>query len=165
MEIVTTVLPVPNYDIYALPLRVIVADVLVSLAGHVSVKIFLGEYWTGATSDFQNARNRVWTLATLGYFGPPIAEPGMLVQKELNDPRIDLFWKQAEEGVERLLVQHAAEVEAITKALLEKGDLNGKECLEIINSVTSQNGKVTAELPPRPDAHITAGDESALQVP
>ena len=41
------VLPVSNYDIYALPLRTFVADILVSMAGHVSAKLFLGEYWTG----------------------------------------------------------------------------------------------------------------------
>jgi len=53
------VLPVPNYDIYALPLHTLVADILVSLAVHMVVKLFLGEYWTGATSDFQSIRSRI----------------------------------------------------------------------------------------------------------
>ena len=123
------VLPVPNYDIYALPLRVIVADVLVSLAGHVAVKVFLGEYWTGATSDFQNVRNRVWTLASLGYFGPPMADPVQLLQREMKNSTVEQFWRQAEESVEQLLVQHRVEVEAVTRELLRKGDLSGKECL------------------------------------
>jgi cell division protease FtsH len=126
------VLPVPNYDIYALPLRTLVADILVSLAGHVSVKVFLGEYWTGATSDFQNARARLWTLASLGYFGPPVGEPNLMLQKNGGSAPVELFWEQAEEQVERLLRQHSAEVEAVTKALLARGDLNGKECLEIM---------------------------------
>jgi cell division protease FtsH len=34
------VLPVPNYDVFALPLKTLVADIMVSLAGHVSVKVF-----------------------------------------------------------------------------------------------------------------------------
>jgi cell division protease FtsH len=126
------VLPVPNYDIYALPLRTLVADILVSLAGHVSVKVFLGEYWTGATSDFQNARARLWTLASLGYFGPPVSDPNLVLQRNGGNAPVELFWEQAEEQLERLLRQHSAEVEAVTKALLARGDLNGKECLEIM---------------------------------
>ena len=161
------VLPVPNYDVYALPLRVLVADVLVSLAGHVAVKLFLGEYWTGATSDFQSARNRVWTLASLGYFGPPIADPSTVFQHEAKNYQVDRFWTQAEESVERLLLQHRREVEAVTQALLEKGDLNGKECLEIIARVSNSNGNGTVipeELLPRPDAQIPSADQPPLEV-
>ncbi len=134
------VLPVPNYDIYALPLRTIVADIMVSLAGHVAVKIFLGEYWTGAHSDFQQIRNRLWTLASLGYFGPPIADPAFLARGDVRHPEIERFWEQAEEGVEKLLRQHAREVEAVAQALLAKGDLTGKECLEIMARAAAQDG-------------------------
>ena len=159
------VLPVPNYDIYALPLRVLVADVLVSLAGHVAVKIFLGEYWTGATSDFQSVRNRIWTLASLGYFGPPTAEPSLAFQQQAKNSQVDRFWTQAEESVERLLIQHMREVEAITQALLERGDLNGKECLEIIARVNGSNGKVSPEeLLPRPDTQVPAADHPPLEI-
>ena len=70
-EAIGYVLPVSNYDIYALPLRTFVADILVSMAGHVATKLFLGEYWTGATGDFQNVRGRLSQLAHYGYFGPP----------------------------------------------------------------------------------------------
>jgi len=133
------VLPVPNYDIYALPLRVIVADILVSLAGHVAVKVFLGEYWTGATSDFQNIRSRIWTLASLGYFGPPLSEASLLAQRDWSNSPAERFWKQAEESTERLLVQHMPKVEAVAKALLDRGDLTGKEVLEII--ANASNGK------------------------
>ena len=79
LEPLDYVLLVPNYDIYAMPLRLLVADIMVSMAGHVAVKIFLGEYWTGASSGFQNIRNRVWTLASPGYFGAPIADPASLL--------------------------------------------------------------------------------------
>jgi cell division protease FtsH len=134
------VLPVPNYDIYALPLRTLVADIMVSLAGHVAVKLFLGEYWTGATSDFQNIRARIWTLASLGYFGPPVLEPNQLMQTDWRSSPVEHFWQEAEESTAVLLRQHAREVEAITQALLEKGDLSGKEVLEIILQVTAGNG-------------------------
>jgi cell division protease FtsH len=141
------VLPVPNYDIYALPLRVIVADILVSLAGHVAVKIFLGEYWTGATSDFQNVRSRIATLASLGHFGPPVMDPVMIMQADLRNTPMDHFWRQAEERTEQLLRAHASEVEAVAEALLKKGDLNGRECVQIIEAATHRNGQHAEERP------------------
>jgi cell division protease FtsH len=134
------VLPVPNYDIYALPLRTLVADIMVSLAGHVAVKIFLGEYWTGATSDFANIRARIAALASLGYFGPPVLEPLALVQTDWRNSPVEHFWKQAEEMTENMLRQHSDEVEAVAQALLERGDLTGKECLEIMVKVAHGNG-------------------------
>jgi cell division protease FtsH len=141
------VLPVPNYDIYALPLRTIVADIMVSLAGHVAVKIFLGEYWTGATGDFQNIRHRILTLASLGYFGPPIKEPGVLSQIEWQNKVIESFWQEAEEQTERLLHHHAAEVEAVAEALLKKGDLTGKECTEIIAQTAAGTSVIGEDVP------------------
>jgi len=148
------------------PLRVLVADVLVSLAGHVSVKVFLGEYWTGATSDFQSVRNRIWTLASLGYFGPPVGEPSLMMQRDMKDSFVDEFWKHSEESVERLLIQHRAEVEALTQALLKRGDLSGKECLEIMSEVTNSNGKIPEpeELLPGPQPQEPAGDQDGFQV-
>ena len=133
------VLPVPNFDIYAMPLRRIVADIMVSMAGHVASNLFLGEYWTGASSDFQQARARIMALADLGYFGvhPMRAE-------QLDQRIIDRFWADAEDQVERLLTMHADEVHAVAKALLEKGDLSSTE--------------VYALLKPRQPAGVMAGN-------
>src|SRR6266498_3964908 len=133
------VLPVPNYDIYALPLRTFVADILVSMAGHVATKLFLGEYWTGATSDFQNVRARLWQLAHYGYFGPPLdfqQVPGPVL-KEKNEV-VEGFWRKLEEQTEQVLIQHSAEVHAVAQALLERSDLTGKQCIEIIRSAASE---------------------------
>jgi cell division protease FtsH len=149
------VLPVPNYDIYALPLRTIVADIMVSLAGHVAVKLFLGEYWTGATSDFQNIRSRIWTLASLGYFGPPVMEPMQLMQTDWRSSPVENFWQDAEEKTALLLRQHTHEVEAIAQALLERGDLSGREILEVITQVTSKNGNSSEEVPAIPLTSMT----------
>jgi cell division protease FtsH len=142
------VLPVPNYDIYALPLRTIVADIMVSLAGHVAVKLFLGEYWTGATSDFQNIRSRIWTLASLGYFGPPVLEPMQLMQTDWRSSPVENFWQDAEEKTALLLRQHTHEVEAIAQALIEKGDLSGRDVLEIITQVNGRNGNSSEDVSP-----------------
>jgi cell division protease FtsH len=131
------VLPVPNYDIYSLPLKTLVADILVSMAGHVAVKVFLGEYWTGASSDFQNIRARLWTLANHGYFGPPVVMDMTIMGRGTLEGRASLvekFWQQLEEQTEQILIAHSAEVHVIAKTLLQKGDLNGKECVEIIRA-------------------------------
>jgi cell division protease FtsH len=142
------VLPVPNYDIYALPLRTFLADIMVSMAGHVATKIFLGEYWTGATGDFQNVRARLWQLAHYGYFGPPLdmqLQPGMSVGKDRTEV-VEKFWRKLEEQTEQILVQHAAEVHAVAQALLDRNDLTGKQCIEVIRAATADAQPVNSEL-------------------
>ncbi|HNK63648.1 MAG TPA: AAA family ATPase [Anaerolineales bacterium] len=136
------VLPVSNFDVYAMPLRRFVADIMVSMAGHVATKVFLGEYWTGATSDFQNVRARLWQLAHFGYFGPPISMDGnMGVTGNFSgrDKMVEKFWQQLEDQTEQVLRAHTAEVEAVTKALLERGDLTGRECVEIIRKAAGED--------------------------
>ncbi len=131
------VLPVPNYDIYSLPLRTFVADILVSMAGHVAVKLFLGEYWTGATGDFQNVRARLWQLAHYGYFGPPLdMQITSGIGKEKTDV-VEKFWNKLEEQTETILSKHSAEVHAVSKSLLENNDLTGKECIEVIRAAAN----------------------------
>jgi cell division protease FtsH len=128
------VLPVPNYDIYALPLRTFVADILVSMAGHVATKLFLGEYWTGATGDFQNVRARLWQLAHYGYFGPPLDwQQNMNIEKDKSEV-VQKFWRRLEDQTAQILGQHAPEVHAVAEALLEHNDLTGKKCIEIIRA-------------------------------
>jgi cell division protease FtsH len=140
------VLPVPNYDIYSLPLRTFVADILVSMAGHVATKLFLGEYWTGATGDFQNIRARLWQLAHYGYFGPPLdMSQGMNVGKEKTE-LVEKFWQRLEQQTETILLAHTAEVHAVAHALLERNDLTGRECIEVIRSAAGSAEAVDSEL-------------------
>ena len=128
------VLPVPNYDIYALPLRTFVADILVSMAGHVATKIFLGEYWTGATGDFQNVRARLWQLAHYGYFGPPLGlQQNMSIEQD-KTAVVEKFWRKLEDQTSQILTGHAPEVHAVAEALLERNDLTGRQCIEIIQN-------------------------------
>ena len=140
------VLPVPNYDIYSLPLKTLVADILVSMAGHVAVKVFLGEYWTGAASDFQSIRTRLWTLANHGYFGPPVVmDTGMMGigTIEGRSSLVEKFWQQLEEQTENILRTHSPEVHAVAEVLLKKGDMTGKECIEIIQGAAKQDNRET----------------------
>lgn len=133
------VLPVPNYDIYALPLRSFLADIMVSMAGHVATKLFLGEYWTGATSDFQQVRARLWQLGHYGYFGPPLEmQPGMNIEKDKADI-VQKFWRKLEDQTTKILSEHAPEVHAVAQALLDRSDLTGKQTIEIIKSAAAEN--------------------------
>jgi len=127
------VLPVDTVEIYGQPLRRIVADVMVSLAGHLCVKLFMGEFWTGATSDFQNARMQFRQLAMLGFFGPPVSELFIDVKElRFSDERVEKVWNSLEEQVEKTLIKHADEVEALVEALLEKHELSNADVLEIL---------------------------------
>ena len=140
------VLPVSNYDIYSLPLRTFVADILVSMGGHVATKLFLGEYWTGATGDFQNVRGRLWQLAHYGYFGPPLdLQQGANIGKEKTEV-VEKFWRKLEEQTEQILTKHSAEVHAVAQALLERNDLTGKECIEVIRTAASTDEVDDSEL-------------------
>jgi ATP-dependent Zn protease len=115
------------------------------MAGHVATKLFLGEYWTGATGDFQNVRSRLWQLAHYGYFGPPIAIDGTYgVGQNFRDKseQVEEFWKKLEDQTSQILLEHRIEVEAVAQALLLKNDITGKECIEIIRGAMSQEMQV-----------------------
>ena len=133
------VLPVDTVEIYGQPLRRILADIMVSLAGHIGVKLFMGEFWTGAYGDYQNARMQFRQLAMLGFFGPPVSELYRDVKElRFSDERVEKVWKQLEEQVEHMLTQHADEVEAIVEALIEKQELSNAEVLEILGKNSLQ---------------------------
>jgi cell division protease FtsH len=133
------VLPVDTVEIYGQPLRRILADIMVSLAGHIGVKLFMGEFWTGAYGDYQNARMQFRQLAMLGFFGPPVSELYRDVKElRFSDERVEKVWGQLEDQVERMLYQHADEVEAIVEALIEKQELSNAEVLEILGKNSLQ---------------------------
>ena len=135
------VLPVSNYDVYAQPLRNYVADILVSMAGHVATKLFLGEYWTGATGDFEKVRRQLWQLAHFGHFGAPLdfgtmytynPTPGGPPMFKYKTEAVEHVWKVLEERAWHILSQHEPEVRAVAEALLDVNDMTGKQCVEII---------------------------------
>jgi cell division protease FtsH len=133
------VLPVDTVEIYGQPLRRIVADIMVSLAGHLCVKLFMGEFWTGATSDYQNVRMKMRQLAMLGFFGPPVSELFIDVKElKFTDERVESVWLKLEEQVENLLYKHADEVEALVETLMEKHELSNDEVLEILGKNSLQ---------------------------
>ncbi|MEX0787593.1 MAG: AAA family ATPase [Anaerolineales bacterium] len=136
------VLPVDTIEIYGEPLRRIAADIMVSLAGHLAVKVFMGEFWTGATADYSGVRMKLRQLAMLGFFGPPVFELFMDPQGlRFRDERVEKVWVQLEEQVEKMLILHADEVEAIVEALLTRKDLSNRDVLEILGKNNLQNAR------------------------
>jgi cell division protease FtsH len=163
------VLPVDRVEVYAAPLRRYAAEIIVSMAGHVATKQFMGEYWTGAAggfgSDFSKVRLRIWQLYQLGYFGPPVMgmeNSGSSAIPPNAAPMLERFWRMLEEQTEELLKQHAAEVEAIAMALLEKSELSHDEVMALLGD----NGwRETGTAFPRPAPRLAAPTAMPLPAP
>jgi cell division protease FtsH len=143
-------LPLDEVEMYSYPLRRIVTDIMVGMAGHVATRVVLGEDWTGAYSDFQQIRRHIRHLYMLGYFGPPVADlnAGDAASK-VEDQTIKLFWQNLERKVEILLLEHRHELLHLTDKLLEKSDLSTQEVLEILGpNKDTETARASAMTPP-----------------
>jgi cell division protease FtsH len=156
--------PIAQFEEHVRPLRTIAADIMVSLAGHIATKVFLGEYWTGAYSDFAKVRGDLIHLASLGYFGPPLKDPGAMFNGEFHSREMAGFWTDLQEQCERFVYMHHHEVEAVAQALLEKATLSGVEVLQVMEQarlrLAAQNGHT-------PNGHhtLTEGEIITLEEP
>jgi len=125
-------LPLDEVEIYAQPLRRIVCDIMVGMAGDMAVKVVLGEAWTGAYSDFSQVRGHLRHLYALGYFGPPVHDAAAEEAAKRGQVAIESFWRDFEGRVAHLLRLHKTEVLALADALLLHGDLSRNEVLAIL---------------------------------
>ena len=136
-------LPLDQVEMYSYPLRRIVADIMVGMAGHVATRIVFGEEWTGAYSDFQQARAHLRHLQSLGFFGPPVMEPGPETAGRIEKVLAD-FWKDLEGRVEALLRAHCGSLIALADSLLKRSSLSQSEVLAILQpaavAVTGDEG-------------------------
>jgi cell division protease FtsH len=123
-------LPLDQVEMYSFPLRRIVGDIMVGLAGHVATKLVFGEEWTGAYSDFQQVRGHLRHLRSLGYFGPPVSEE--MGGPSKDDAVLAAFWKDLERRVEGLLREHCSTVIHLADALLKRSSLSAQEVLDIL---------------------------------
>ena len=140
-------LPLDEVEQYSYPLRRIVADIMVALGGHAAVRIIYGEEWTGAYSDYRQARDRFRHLYTLGHFGPPTGwisnmADGLGATTGPAPPEVNRLWQDLEDRTERLLRDHRDELTSLTDALLERSELNTGEVLELLgpNGHNGHNG-------------------------
>jgi hypothetical protein len=83
----------------------------------------------------------LWQLAHYGYFGPPITMDNPMAADGGYNGRgkiVEKFWQQLEDQTEHLLRTHRVEVEAVAQALLERGDMTGRECVEVIRQASGE---------------------------
>jgi cell division protease FtsH len=148
-------LPLDEVEIYTQPLRRIVRDVMVSMAGDVATRLVFGEAWTGAYGDFQQVRGHLRHLYALGYFGPPVREINPMEPTKQDDRMLIDFWRDMEARTTELLRPHLDEVARLAASLIEHGDLSRDEVLSLLGP----NKPAPAEDAPRaPDS--PPGDRS-----
>jgi hypothetical protein len=58
---------------------------------------------------------------------------------------VEKFWRKLEDQTERVLVEHTAEVHAVAQALLDRNDLTGKQCIEIIRAAATTSTPLDSE--------------------
>jgi len=58
---------------------------------------------------------------------------------------VEKFWRKLEEQTEQILTKHSSEVHAVAQALLERNDMTGKQCIEVIRASDSGNEAVDSE--------------------
>ncbi len=163
---------------HAYPLRKVVAGIMVSMAGHVGVRLVFGEHWIGAGSDFRNVRNALNELYAYGYFGPPVGDVGFGDKEAKGEDMLKRFWLRLEGQVEQLLQEHYNELIAISDALLEKQSLTTNEVLALLGPNSKQlkerekaaalagaNGRELIETPALPEPEAQHGENGREEEP
>jgi hypothetical protein len=59
---------------------------------------------------------------------------------------VEKFWRKLEEQTEQILAKHAPEVHAVAQALLDRNDLTGKQCIEVIRAAAVSEDPFDSEL-------------------
>jgi len=62
-----------------------------------------------------------------------------------KEGKLAKFWKQCETGTYKLLADHWAEADALARALLETGDLSGREVIDIIQGASGVKERIFEE--------------------
>ena len=132
-------MPVDTVEQYITPAMRYAYDIIVSLAGRVSEKIYAGQIFDSVGGDYRNVQYMLLRLANTGFFGPRLAmeASGLLrggAMGNFNDKTLEDYWMQMEDATEKLLRRHWKEVSAVAEELLVKSTLNGKEVVDIIEA-------------------------------
>jgi len=130
------VLPVEKEDRYARPLEHLAADIMVSLAGHLAVLLVFGKPWTGASSDMQHVYTRLQYLAAHGWFGWfPLNVDGQTGRPTFTSEQqkhMNQYLRDCAKEVTAILTEHREDLDRVTDALLERGDLSGADVLDLL---------------------------------
>ncbi len=132
-------MPVDTVEQHIIPAMRYAYDIIVSLAGRASEKIYTGQIFDSVGGDYRIVQYMLMRLAHTGFFGPKLAmeAAGLMaggLTANMNDKTLEEYWLQMEDATEKLLRRHWKEVSAVAEELLVKNTLNGKEVVEIIEA-------------------------------
>ncbi len=145
---------VDTKEIFAMPLSVISANLMVSLAGYYAVSEIMGEGWSGAVGgDFINVRHYLKALALNGRFG---GIPFQLGGPMNDDPfvsdrikaRADEYLQEAIIGTKVLINERREEIELIANELIERGELTSRDFYGIIKEYRERKDDGTGSITP-----------------
>jgi cell division protease FtsH len=132
-------MPVDTVEQHIVPAMRYAYDIIVSLAGRASEKIYTGQIFDSVGGDYRNVQYMLLRLAHTGFFGPRLAmESAGLLQggaaMGMNEKTLEEYWMQMEDATEKLLRRHWKEVSGVAEELILKSTLNGKEVVDIIEA-------------------------------
>jgi len=139
----------------------VLANIRVSLAGMVAEEIWLGESTEGTAGDLSSATHQVVRMLAHTGMGSKLVSMAALqgrgigddYETLLSDPELrgeaDRILHQCKEEVRELLVGRGDAVEAVCKAVVEKGEITGDEFRQILWQVgaITERPRVLPQLP------------------
>ena len=121
---------VEQKEIYAIPLKRLAANIMVSIAGHIATEMVLGEPWSGADSDFNHVRFFMERLRDLGEFGGIPFEPGWTSTRIKE--RADKWLQDAIKGTRKVLDEHRELLLVVADALVERKELSRADFYQLV---------------------------------
>ncbi len=170
---------VPNEDRLSMSRRELEHQLVVLLGGRAAEKIVYNETTVGAENDLERATGLARRMVTHWGMSPKIgpvsyktgeddpflgreihqSRPFSEHTQELIDEEVARILLEADQKAELLLREHRAELETITRSLLEKEELNEAEIAELIGPSTitlnaQKNGRAKKETIIAPDPAV-----------
>lgn len=120
-------------EIYAMPLADVCARIQVLWAGDIACEQLMGERWTGGRGDFDQVDSMMRTLAGHGYFADrlPLNPMEPFADKDIQEDA-NRYADRVKHATRLIVQENRAVVENLRDELLEKGEINSAEILEIL---------------------------------
>ncbi|HDZ14771.1 hypothetical protein LCGC14_1296650 [marine sediment metagenome] len=124
-------------EIYAMPLEDLGAQIQLSWAGDIACEIVLGKRWTGAyggtQSDLATVINLMRMIANHGWFADKLPlDPDNPFEDEEIQKAAHTYHKQMKDGTRSIINEYRELVVDLRDNLIEHGELNSAETLEIL---------------------------------
>src|SRR5262249_52228331 len=129
-------MPKPIEEMYSHSLDELLARIQVSLAGRGAEEVYLGNLYTGASSDLSSATRTAGAIIGLYGMHGSLYSVGAFGEPVVPDPKqkrdIEKILDDSLKKVKYLLAEYKESADEIVDRLLEKGDLRGEEVIDII---------------------------------